>query len=233
MESTPVNALTLDLDGVLWNVWPVIARAETKLHQWLAEHYPRVAEAHTPESLRAVNRRVEADNPAIAHDVSALRKCGLRLAAEELGYEAFDEEAAYRAFMKERNKVSLFSNSIALLDALNRRFPVVSVTNGNADVHAIGIGAHFHDTMNPAKAGAKKPDTAIFEAAASLHDQPLETLIHIGDEWETDIQGALNAGMRAIWYNPDKLTPPIESDRVRIVHRQLDIPKAVDQFSGS
>ena len=38
-----IRAITLDLDDTLWEIGPVIHRAEAKLWQWLADNYPRIS----------------------------------------------------------------------------------------------------------------------------------------------------------------------------------------------
>jgi len=43
----PIDALIFDLDNTLWDVGPVIVRAEQMLADFLAEAYPRVLERHT------------------------------------------------------------------------------------------------------------------------------------------------------------------------------------------
>ena len=40
----------------------------------------------------------------------------------------------------------------------------------------------------------------------ALGDNRPEECIMIGDNFERDIQGALNAGLQAIWYNPNNKT---------------------------
>ncbi len=37
-----VRAICFDLDNTLWDVWPVIMRAEQKMYDFLAQRYPRV-----------------------------------------------------------------------------------------------------------------------------------------------------------------------------------------------
>ena len=48
----PTDALIFDLDNTLWDVEPVIVRAEKLLAGYLAETCPRILERHTPDSMR-------------------------------------------------------------------------------------------------------------------------------------------------------------------------------------
>ncbi len=80
------------------------------------------------------------------------------------------------------------------------------ITNGDgtqqrAKLAAIGLGESFEVVIASGDAGFAKPDPRIFRLAASrLGLAPGECLL-IGDNPDTDIAGALGAGMRAVWLN--------------------------------
>ena len=67
----------------------------------------------------------------------------------------------------------------------------------------IGIADPFAVIVDSGRLGIEKPDRRIFEhtlaALGAPGAQPIQP-IHIGDSWPADIQGALAAGWRAIWY---------------------------------
>ena len=73
-----LQALTLDLDDTLWPVWPCIRRAEALLRDWLVQQAPATAAAHDPVAMRAIREAVLRDRPDWQHDLSALRREGLR-----------------------------------------------------------------------------------------------------------------------------------------------------------
>ena len=50
--------------------------------------------------------------------------------------------------------------------------------------------------------GVIKPDRAFFDLVCTKLRLPPEKIVMVGDSYDTDIKGALNAGMRAFWYNP-------------------------------
>ena len=56
-----IRTITLDLDDTLWDITPVIRRAETRLHDWLAERYPRIVEMHEPEDIVELRAQVFAE----------------------------------------------------------------------------------------------------------------------------------------------------------------------------
>lgn len=97
---------------------------------------------------------------------------------------------------------------------MSARYPVVAVSNGNADIHRIGIGHYFRHSISASDFGIAKPDVRIFHAAATAVDVLPHEVLHVGDDATLDAQGALNAGMQAVWINsakhpwPHDDTPP-------------------------
>jgi HAD superfamily hydrolase (TIGR01509 family) len=80
---------------------------------------------------------------------------------------------------------------------------VVAVSNGNADVGRIGIGAHFRRQRQRPCAGVAKPDVRIFHAAAAAAGVSPEAVLHVGDDPALDVLGGLDAGMQTVWVNRD------------------------------
>ena len=110
--------------------------------------------------------------------------------------------------------MQLFADAHDTLAFLSARYPVVAVSNGNADIHRIGIGRYFRHSISASDFGIAKPDVRIFHAAATAVDVLPHEVLHVGDDATLDAQGALNAGMQAVWVNsanhpwPHDDTPP-------------------------
>ncbi|MGH8236720.1 MAG: HAD family hydrolase, partial [Steroidobacteraceae bacterium] len=81
-----VRAICFDLDNTLWDVWPVIMRAEQKMYDFLAQRYPRVVASMTLEMMRSAREQTAAAHPQMRHDFTFLRKQTLREHAREFGY---------------------------------------------------------------------------------------------------------------------------------------------------
>ncbi|MES3022562.1 MAG: HAD family hydrolase [Pseudomonadota bacterium] len=202
---TPANvrpkAILFDLDDTLWPIGPVIARAEQSLHDWLALHAPRVAQACSIEALRQERLAMLAREPAFARDLGALRRAGLHAAFARLGEDGAKVEHAMLHFFAARNAVELYADVLPALQAMGRRHLLGSVTNGNADLHAIGLAGHFSVSVAASQFGSAKPDPAIFHAAcAGLGVAPADA-VYVGDDLLLDVQGAQRAGLRAVWLN--------------------------------
>ncbi len=202
LDPSRVKALTLDLDDTLWPIWPTIARAEQVLADWLAQHAPATAALGADRQiLRAVREQVGRERPDLAHDLSALRRESIRGLLRQAGDDPAMAEPAFEVFFAERQRVELFEDALPALERLSARYPLVALSNGNADVHRVGIGAHFKAAVTAREFGVAKPDVRIFHAAAAAAGVAPQAVLHIGDDAHLDGVGALNAGMQLAWVN--------------------------------
>ena len=218
-----IRALTLDLDDTLWPVWPAIVRAEQEVEAWLAQHAPATAARFDSRALRALREQVAAEQPAWAHDFTRMRRESLALALALAGDDPALAEPAFDVFYAARNRVELFDDAVPALQALAARWPIVALTNGNADLRRIGIASHFTATVTARDFGVGKPDARIFHEACRLLATPPAQVMHIGDDWALDVVGAHRAGLRSAWVcrNSAKAAPPAGSARADCVVRDL------------
>ncbi|MEM9209257.1 MAG: HAD family hydrolase [Pseudomonadota bacterium] len=196
-----IRAISLDLDDTLWEVGPVIRRAETELWRWLALHYPRVTARFSPETAFELRRQIAEAHVDMAHDFRFLRKRVLAQMADEAGYGEHMVDAAYEVFDVARNCVELFPDVEPALGSLFERYTVIAVTNGNASLQRIGIDHLFHDAVSAADAGVAKPHPGIFAAAVDKAGVEPGEVLHVGDHPELDVVGAARAGLRTAWIN--------------------------------
>ena len=199
-----IKAITLDLDDTLWPIWPAIDRAEIALSAWLSVHAPRAAPTFADATARvAVRQHVVATQPDIGHDMSAVRRAILRHVLHHSQEDVALVEPAFEVFFAERMKVDLYDDALPALAFLAARWPIVAVSNGNADVGRVGLGAYFKGSFSASTFGVGKPDPRIFHAAASSVDVNPDEVLHIGDDAALDVLGGLNAGMQTVWLNRD------------------------------
>ena len=212
-----IRAITLDLDDTLWPIDRVIERAEAVLHGWLEAHAPGVAKSLPPPSFAAYRRALALELPAIAHDYTALRLEALRRAMRQHGADPALAEPGMEIFLCARNEVELFPDVLEALERLSGRYRIVSLSNGNADLASMGIVRYFAAITNARSAGVAKPDARIFRAACASVDTPPDAVLHVGDDPDLDVRGALGAGMRAAWINRhDRLWPGDLAESVEV-----------------
>ena len=138
-----IRAITFDLDDTLWPFAPIGERIETALHAWFIEHSPRTAERFPIEDMRKLRERVFAEFPQHAHDLGLLRRLTIERALRESGDDPALASAAYAIFFRERNRVDFYPDALDGLQRIAARLPVAALTNGNADLAAIGIAGLF------------------------------------------------------------------------------------------
>lgn len=202
LDPTGIKAISLDLDDTLWPIWPTIERAEKVLHGWLGANAPMAAALFSsPAALREIREHMGTTRPDLKHDMSALRRESIRLALYRAGENPLMADEAFEVFFAERQRVELYEDALPALQFLSRRWPLVSISNGNADVHRVGLGAFFGASLSAREFGVGKPDPRIFHAAAGAADVQPHEVLHIGDDATLDAQGAVNAGMQAVWLN--------------------------------
>jgi 2-haloalkanoic acid dehalogenase type II len=196
-----ILAICFDLDNTLWDVWPAIVRAEQEMYAFLSERYPRICAKYSIEGLRAARERVIADEPHMSHDFTYLRLASLRRCADEVGYEASLAEEAFAIFFAARNAVTLYQDAEHALPELRARYRLFSLTNGNADLRAIGLHDFFEHRFAAREVGALKPDPKAFRHVLEQTSLAPQQILFVGDDPVADIQGARSVGMQGVWMN--------------------------------
>lgn len=201
-----IRAISLDLDDTLWPIEPVLERADKALIDWLGQHAPMTAAMFASHEARAEIRHhivtvMAKAKPHLAHDLSALRLESIRLALYRAGDDPLLAERAFDVFYSERNRVVFYAHTLEALEYFSRRYPLIAVTNGNAQLDKIGLASYFQHVVHAREFGVGKPDIRIFKHAASLLGIAPECMLHAGDDAVMDGVGALNAGMQAAWIN--------------------------------
>jgi HAD superfamily hydrolase (TIGR01549 family) len=202
LDVAKIRAVTIDLDDTLWPIWPVIERAEKALHDWMGHNAPMTAALFAnPAALRDIRAEMGRSRPDLKHDMSSLRRESIRLALSRAGEDPTLAEAAFEVFFAQRQTVTLFDDALPALEFLASRYPLVSLSNGNADLKRVGLAHLFRAAISAREFGVGKPDPRIFHAAAGAVDTLTDNVLHIGDDATLDALGALNAGMQAAWLN--------------------------------
>ncbi len=227
-----VLAITLDLDDTLWPIEPVIQRAEQRLDDWLRTHCPAIAQEYPPAAMRALREFVAGENPHLAHDFTALRKLSLRAAFAPHGYGDDYVEAAFMEFYTARNQVELYADALPGLKRLSAHFPLVSLSNGNADLERIGLSHYFAFSIFSRDHGVAKPAPAIFHAACARLNVPADCVLHVGDDPVHDIAGARAAGLRCAWLNRRDAVWPADTAPDFCVRDLVELSMRIEHLSA-
>jgi len=203
-----LRAVAFDLDNTLWDVGPVIVRAEQCLHEWLREHCPRITERVSTEEMRAARERLARSEPHNAHDFTYLRITALAAHARECGYAAEVAERAFEVFFAARNSLQPYADVQPALERLRGRYLLASLSNGNADLELIGLAPLFSVSLNARQIGAAKPHPRCFQQlAGDLRLEP-RNVLYVGDDPYLDVAAARAAGLRTAWMNRSRMPWP-------------------------
>jgi len=141
-----------------------------------------------------------------------LRYGRLRDVFDALDYEVNDAlihtlSEQYVATLQLNNH--LFEGAIEILEYLKPKYSLHIITNGfqavqHGKLKNSGLDVYFETVTNSENAGCKKPHPAIFEyALATANVQKCDSIM-IGDCIEADVQGALDCGIDAIFFDEHK-----------------------------
>jgi putative hydrolase of the HAD superfamily len=117
------------------------------------------------------------------------------------------------------------------LAAAGARVAVLSNSEGRLAelLEEIGVADPFAAIIDSGRLGIEKPDRRIFDhtlaaLGASVDDRP----IHIGDSYAADVEGALAAGWRAIWFG--RVAREVDEPRVAIARDPAEVRAALAAF---
>lgn len=96
-----------------------------------------------------------------------------------------------------------------VLEYLHPKYQLHIISNGFDDVQykklkASNIFHYFDKIITSDNSGYRKPQKEIFEFSMDVVGSSRSDSMFVGDNLDTDIQGAQNAQMDHIFYNPDK-----------------------------
>ena len=108
------------------------------------------------------------------------------------------------------SKTALFPFTVETLTYLSSKYGLYILTNGfeesqHLKLDSAKIRHHFKEVITSERAGYTKPDTRMFEYALDLAKAGPDEVLMIGDALDIDIEGARNAGIDQVYFNPGKL----------------------------
>ena len=125
------------------------------------------------------------------------------------------------------NSNHLFDGAIEVLEYLKPNYHLHIITNGfhfvqDKKLKNSNIEHFFQTVTNSEMAGVKKPHPTIFEHALQLAKAEKEESVMIGDSLDADIEGALNFGIDAIFFNTEKIEV---EEKVTQINHLLELKK--------
>ncbi len=227
MKHTHIKDVFFDLDHTLWDF---DKNSELTFDGIFNRIHPEIITKQFIEKYVPINqvcwKLYQYDK--ITHE--ELRYKRLKNSFDAINYAISDEEIDeisidYIRFLPENNH--LFDGAIELLEYLKPNYNLHIITNGFADVqfkkiNNSKIANFFHTVTNSEMAGVKKPNPTIFDFALGLAKAKKENSIMIGDSLDADVQGALDAGLDAIYFNEKNIE--VENN-IKHINHLLELKK--------
>jgi HAD superfamily hydrolase (TIGR01549 family) len=213
LNSVPPLAVTFDFGQTLARLDSTMMSARLAERGWQVE--PSNIENALPTAWKAYNDAVH--QGLGGHPWKILMRTLLEQAASTLA--AQDVQQAVDFLWEQQPMKNLWRRPIPgmleLIDDLRAvRLPVGIISNSEGRlaelIHELGWSSRFDVVADSGKLGLEKPGRAIFAWTAERLGVPLERIVHVGDSFAADVEGALGAGMSAIWFEnaPKNPVPP-------------------------
>ena len=138
-------------------------------------------------------------HPDLRYNITSIRILVFEQMLKSTGYPESDAQHLMKEFSVDRNRVELYPDTVPALESLIEKYPVIALSDGNADLTAIGIRNLFTDCVFAADVGHMKPNQAGFLRSCELAGTEPANTLHIGDHPEYDIGGARDAGLQSMW----------------------------------
>lgn len=227
MKHTHIKDVFFDLDHTLWDF---DKNSELTFDGIFNRIHPEIITKQFIEKYVPINQACWKlyQYDKITHE--ELRYKRLKNSFDAINYAISDEEIDeisidYIRFLPENSH--LFDGAIELLEYLKPNYNLHIITNGFADVqfkkiNNSKIANFFHTVTNSEMAGVKKPNPTIFDFALDLAKAKKENSIMIGDSLDADVQGALDAGLDAIYFNENNIE--VENN-IKHINHLLELKK--------
>lgn len=213
-----IAALTFDLDDTLYDNRQVIRRTEKESLAFVQNYHPALNQLESSDFQQLRNALRQAE-PEIYHDVTEWRRRAVEQAMLNAGLSTTEAAAGANAsminFAKWRSAIDVPQETHDTLAKLAQKWPLVAITNGNAQPELFGLNQYFEFVLRAGPDGRSKPFSDMYHLAAERLKVPLEQILHVGDDLTTDVAGAIRCGMQACWINP------YEGDLMQIADSRL------------
>ena len=123
-------------------------------------------------------------------------------------------------FFRRADAWAVFDDVVPTLTALKARgYRIGLISNFDARLYDVLQGLRLHEQFDSihisTEVGAAKPEAEIFTVALRENGLAPAQALYVGDRWQEDVQGAMAAGLHAVWLNraaasiPDSMVPQV------------------------
>jgi putative hydrolase of the HAD superfamily len=210
----PYKHIFFDLDHTLWDFEQSAAQTFTLLfekHQLKQRGIPSLDDFVKEYTIHNTMLWESYRNGELKKEIlrslrfeNTLREFGIN---DSVLAESIGDDYVYHA----PRTVFLIPGALEVLQYLQTKYVLHLITNGFEEVQHIkvreaDIGKYFTTITTSEEASVKKPDKQIFDYALKKAGAQVRESLMIGDNLEVDIEGARQAGIDQVYFNPQKTT---------------------------
>lgn len=239
------TTLCFDLDNTLWDDDASLQACVLQVCEGLVAHLPPF---DAPTLTRDYIRRSDEYWMSKRWDIELLPDARLQLWTETLAQYGCDDPQIVRqtrdAYTQYRGEHAVcYEETQEVIAGLHSRYRLAAITNGHGEVQRArleqaGLARFFDAVVSATDIEAVKPSAAMFQHTLALVEARPTDAWHIGDSLNSDIAGALNAGLGgAIWLNRHgharNESDPEPHHEVESLHGVLELLERVDGHDSS
>ena len=206
-----IKAVILDIDNTLYDYDAAHAAAFRSLTEYAEGHF-----GIAPKDFEALHReayRIQRERCVIPCAAVHNRMIRYQIILEMLGrpfLPAREMDALYWETLMDHMRP--YPGTLKGLEQLKALGLTVGVgTNMTADrqfdkLMRLGLGPYIDFMVTSEEVNAEKPDARLFRACAAKAGCEPSECFFVGDSLRGDVRGALDAGMKAVWFCPTEKT---------------------------
>ena len=208
MNTPKITAISFDADGTLWDFTQVMRHALNRALDELRRHVPTPARPLTVETMIAIRNQAAAELKGQPVNMEDIRLAAFQKTLHHVGTSDNGLAAHLTAlYLKHRfEDIRLFDDVIPSLDALQDRYTLGLLTNGNTYPDRCGLQGRFQFAVFAQDHGVEKPDPRLFQIALERAGCDNVEMLHVGDSLRDDVGGANGVGVRSVWLNRNRRT---------------------------
>lgn len=208
------NHIFFDLDHTLWDYDRNAAEALQELidSSGLVVKYPQITTNRFVSTYHQKNRLIWEQYNQNKITKQQLRASRFNLVLQEFGVNDPDLALHFENgfFVLCPSKTHTFPHAHLALNYLSQHYQLHIITNGFDETQAkkmmsSNIDKYFKKVVTSESMGYRKPDSRIFEFAMQEAGAMPSNSLMVGDNIETDIEGAKAVGIDQVLFDPDRV----------------------------
>lgn len=213
MKKRKYKHILFDLDHTLWDFEKNSTEALLEVYEhYLFKKYNKFTAVEFVLKFKEINAALWDQYNLNKIEKEYLRNERFKLTLVDLGIKESEipPDIGEMYILRCPVKPHVIPHTFEVLDYLKPKYNLHIITNGFEDIQDIKLSysnlkGYFDFIFTSERAGHKKPSREMFEKAIELLDAKTEECIMIGDNPVTDIQGAINASLDVIYFNPENV----------------------------